>query len=123
MLLREIAEDVEVYTFSNQVTLMPPRHGFALAEAIKRVAHGGTYLGQAVDFINKIFIGKSTYDRLIVITDEQAHDTVPAPKGLGYMVNVAPYHNGVGYGKWIHIDGWSEAIVSYITEFEELTEE
>ena len=28
------------------------------------------------------------YDRLIVITDEQAHDKVPAPRGRGYVINV-----------------------------------
>jgi hypothetical protein len=36
-------------------------------------------------------------DRLIVITDEQAHDGVPGPKGKGYAINAASYKNGVGY--------------------------
>ena len=73
---------------------------------------GGTYLGKA--------LGEMTepYDRLIVITDEQAHDSVPAPKGKGYMINVASARNGVGYGHWAHIDGWSEAVVEYIRELE-----
>ena len=38
------------------------------------------------------------YDRLIVITDEQSHDSVPAPRGKGYVINVASNRNGVGYG-------------------------
>ena len=59
------------------------------------------------------------YDRLIVITDEQAHDTVPAPKGRGYVINVASYKNGIGYGKWTHIDGWSEAVIDYVRATEE----
>jgi hypothetical protein len=59
-----------------------------------------------------------TYDRLIVITDEQVHDTVPAPLGKGYVLNVASYKHGVGYGKWTHVDGWSEAVVDYICELE-----
>ncbi len=60
-------------------------------------------------------------DRLIVITDEQSHDSVPAPKyGRGYVVNVASNRNGVGYGAWTHIDGWSEAIVEYIRSMEAL---
>ncbi|MNR51129.1 hypothetical protein D3C85_1707600 [compost metagenome] len=58
------------------------------------------------------------YDRLIVITDEQSADWVPAPKAKGYMINVASYQNGVGYGQWTKIDGWSEAVVSYIQELE-----
>jgi hypothetical protein len=59
-----------------------------------------------------------TYDRLIVITDEQSHDQVPAPRGKGYIVNVASARNGVGYGEWTHIDGWSEAVIEYIRELE-----
>jgi len=33
-------------------------------------------------------------------------------------VNVASSRNGVGYGKWTHVDGWSEAIVDYIAELD-----
>ena len=62
---------------------------------------------------------KGKYDRLIVITDEQAHDTVPAPNGKGYVINVASYKNGVGYGKWTHIDGWSESVIDYIRALEQ----
>ena len=35
-----------------------------------------------------------------------------------YMINVATDKNGVGYGPWTHIDGWSEGVVDYIREFE-----
>jgi hypothetical protein len=55
---------------------------------------------------------KDEFDRLLVITDEQSHDNVPAPKGKGYVINVASNKNGVGYGKWTHIDGWSESVSS-----------
>jgi hypothetical protein len=27
---------------------------------------------------------------------------------------VASYKNGIGYGKWTHIDGWSDSIIEYI---------
>jgi hypothetical protein len=43
---------------------------------------------------------------------------VEAPPCRGYLVNVAAYRNGVGYGPWVHIDGWSDAVVQYIREFE-----
>ncbi len=76
--------------------------------------HNGTYLGTALAAMQE------KYDRLIVITDEQAHDKVPAPRGRGYVINVGSYKNGVGYGKWVHIDGWSEAVVEYIRSLEEL---
>lgn len=74
--------------------------------------HGGTALGKAVAKV------AGTYDRLIVITDEQAQDSVPAPTSAAYVINVASYKNGVGYGRWIHIDGWSEAVIDYIRSFE-----
>ena len=34
------------------------------------------------------------------------------------MINVASFKNGVGYGKWTHIDGWSESVIEYVREFE-----
>jgi hypothetical protein len=58
------------------------------------------------------------YDRLVVLTDEQSADKVPAPVGKGYVINVASAKNGVGYGQWVHIDGWSEAVIDYLQEFE-----
>jgi hypothetical protein len=61
---------------------------------------------------------KEKYARLIVITGEQAHDSVPGPKGKGYVIHMASYKNGVGYGKWTHIDGWSELVVEYIRTLE-----
>ena len=115
VLLREIGEKVSVYTFSDNLVEVPARRGFALRDAIDAIQpHSGTMLGKALEELNK----KEHYDRLIVITDEQAHDTVPAPKGKGYVINVASYKNGVGYGKWTHIDGWSESVIEYIRALE-----
>jgi hypothetical protein len=113
VLLREIADEVSLYTFSDTLKRVPARRGFALRDALDlSQPHGGTNLGAALEKIDE------KYDRLIVITDEQSHDRVPAPKGNGYVVNVASYQNGVGYGPWTHIDGWSEAVVEYIRELE-----
>jgi len=115
ILLREVCEDVRIYSFSQYEKLIPARHGFALRDAIAASQpYDGTYLGRSVDMINDAEI----YDRLIVITDEQAHDTVHDPKARGYMINVASYKNGVGYGAWTHLDGFSEAVIDYIREFE-----
>jgi 60 kDa SS-A/Ro ribonucleoprotein len=115
MLCREVCESVGVFTFSNAVVECPPRRGFALRDAVvKSQSHGGTYLGQAVAAMNQ----QRKFDRLIVLTDEQSADAVGKPAGLGYMVNVASFKNGVGYGSWVHIDGWSEAIIDYIRAYE-----
>ena len=116
VLLREIGEKVGVFSFSDNLVEVPARRGFALRDAIDASQrHNSTQLGKTVDGLNQ----KEKYDRLIVITDEQAHDTVPAPKGKGYVINVASFKNGVGYGKWTHIDGWSESVVEYIRALEQ----
>jgi 60 kDa SS-A/Ro ribonucleoprotein len=117
ILLREIAEKVSIYTFSNDAMLVPPRRGFALRDAMEASQpHSGTFLGKALDTVAE---GKNApYDRIIVITDEQSHDRVAAPRARGYVINVASARNGVGYGPWIHIDGWSEAVLEYIREAE-----
>ena len=116
VLLSEIGEMVAVFSFSNDLVEVPARRGFALRDAIDRSQqHGATYLGKAVEKLNQ----NENYDRLIVITDEQAHDTVPSPKGKGYVINVASYKNGVGYGKWTHVDGWSESVIEYIRTLEQ----
>ena len=112
VLLREIAEQVSVYSFSDELVRVPSRQGFALRDAINSSQrHNGTYLGKALSGIHE---KEAPYDRLIVITDEQSHDPVPNPKALGYMINVASYQNGVGYGRWTHIDGWSDSVIEYI---------
>ncbi len=119
VLLREIAEKVSIYTFSNVAKLIPPRRGFALRDAMESSQpHGGTYLGAALDAVAHEQADR--YDRIIVITDEQSHDRVPAPRGKGYVINVASARNGVGYGPWVHIDGFSEAVINYIRELESI---
>lgn len=115
VLLREIGEKVAVYSFSDWLKEVPARRGFALRDAIDQSQkHNSTMLGQAVEDLNR----KEKFDRLIVITDEQSHDQVPPPRGRGYMINVASAKNGVGYGKWTHIDGWSESVIEYIRTLE-----
>src|SRR5499425_1157298 len=121
VLLREIGEKVAVFSFSDDLVEVPARRGFALRDAIDRSqSHSATYLGKAVEKLNR----NERYDRLIVITDEQVHDSVPAPgsdgrpRPAGYVINVASYKNGVGYGKWTHIDGWSESVIEYIRALE-----
>ncbi|MBY0563583.1 MAG: TROVE domain-containing protein [Hyphomonadaceae bacterium] len=109
VLAREIGDDVEIFTFSNDVKKVPARRGFALRDAIvSSQPHGGTELGMAVREVDQKGV------RLIVFTDEQSHDRVDAPKGVGYMVNVASYQHGVGEGDWRRVDGFSEKILDWI---------
>ncbi len=115
-----IPGDVRVFTFSQKVVEVPPRRGMAGVDVVIRSQpHGGTLLGQAVERINQL-----PHERLIVVTDEQSHDKVPEPKAArAYMVNVASARNGVGYGRWTHIDGFSEAVLGFIREHERLASE
>jgi len=117
MCVREMCDDVAVYTFSMGVVQVPDRRGFALRDAVVNSQyHGGTYLRDALQKIN----AKENYDRIIVITDEQSADGIVVPKGKGYVINVSTNRNGVGYGAWTHIDGFSEAVLNYIKEIETL---
>ena len=44
ILAREVCDEVEIFTFSNEVKKIPPRRGFALRDAIVgSQPHGGTY--------------------------------------------------------------------------------
>lgn len=132
------AEHLRVFSFSNAVVECPPYRGLAGIDAVvKSQAHQGTRLFEALTAIN----ANVPYDRIIVITDEQAHavspfpigfgaspfaahrvSTCPAPKGTGYMINVASNRNGVGYGAWNHIDGFSERVLTFIAECESETQ-
>jgi hypothetical protein len=115
MLCREVCEEVEIYSFSNNAVRVAPRRGFALREAISNSQHhAGTQLGTAMRTINN----NGSYDRCIVFTDEQSYDRPDAPRGKGYVVNVASYENGVNHNAWTEVNGFSEAVVDYIQALE-----
>ena len=98
------------------LAVVPPRRGFALRDAIDAsVVWAGTNTDDALQFA-----AKGGYDRIIVFTDEQSQQTIRGPLegSKAYFVNIASNKNGIGYGKWTHIDGFSEAVVDFIQEFE-----
>lgn len=120
------ADDLRVMTFSNGLIEVPARKGMAGIEIIRRSQpHSGTQLAATMKMVNQRF----PHDRLIVITDEQAGGghimtgdnggRVPDPiVERAYMINVASAKNGVGYGKWLHIDGFSENVLRFLFEIE-----
>lgn len=117
------AEQIRVFTFSNELVEVPARRGLAGVDAVvKSQCHGGTRLGAALEEVRRRV---PKCDRLIVVTDEQSHDSVGgghAPAGRNYMINVAAYRNGVGYGDWVRIDGFSEGVIKFIRENEQIAE-
>lgn len=115
-----IPGDVRMFSFSDRLVEVrligvQPRRGMAGIDALRTSQQWHrTYLGKAVTQINQL-----PHDRLIVITDEQSHDTVPSPTASrAYMINVASSKHGVGYGAWTHMDGFSESVLRWIVEFE-----
>lgn len=118
------AEDLRVFSFSNRLVEVPPRRGMSGVDAVIRSqSHGGTEMSRAVAWVNQ----NVPHDRLVVITDEQANgysvwggrQSVPDPVvERAYMINVASAQNGVGYGVWQHIDGFSENVIRFIVESE-----
>ena len=84
-----------------------------MRHAIGRWGHG-TDVGGAVRVAESL-----NPDRIIVITDEQSATRVGDPRcSKAYMINVAPHRNGIGYGAWAHIDGFSESVLRFIREVE-----
>ena len=126
ILLREVCEEVEVVCYSSVgysyrrgndrgAVTVPARRGMALRDAmVNSIQWGGTDTEAGKQLADHL-----GYDRVIILTDEQSHTALSGPDGLGYVVNVASAKNGIGYGPWLHIDGWSESVVRYIQTIEE----
>ena len=117
---REVSEACRVFTFSQDLREVRSLRGLALADGIDRSQiHGATYLGQALTVMGRDF---PKPDRIIVITDEQAHDNIPALNSVrsGYIVNVAPYKPALPTRElgWARINGWSDRLVDYIAAVE-----
>jgi 60 kDa SS-A/Ro ribonucleoprotein len=117
ILLREVCKDVKLYTFNENLRVVPPRRGFALRDSICEEVDGGTHMwgairGAAADRHNKL---------MVVITDEQTMDNgrySDANADLLIIINVASYRNGVGYEKGaVHINGWSDSVIEWLREY------
>lgn len=119
ILLKYLCKDVSIYTFSNDVVKVDTEFGgFKLGEKIdKSQSHCGTELGKA---IRGIVRKEKDFDRIIVITDEQSHDDITDKiPSRGYIMNVAPYQNGIDHDeKWVRINGFSEAVIDWMIEYE-----
>lgn len=134
MLIREISEEPYIYVTAgsdssrvHKTGLLAPRRGFALRDSInqslRQMGGGGIFLRQCLDYIKE---REKNVERLIVFTDEQDCDqklnpsTAPAFGESNYLINVASAKNGIGYKKFTHVDGFSEAIVQWIIANESL---
>lgn len=134
-ILREICEDAHLYATAGDdykrihaTAEVPPCRGMALVDMFTKqgfagtLGGGGIFLHQCLSFIKDI---EHTADRIIVLTDEQDCDLKLKPETAdafgvhNYLLNVSVEKNGIGYKpQWIHIDGWSEAVIDYVREYE-----
>lgn len=115
VLVREITPACRIFTFSDALMEVPNFRGLALVDAIDlSQAHSSTRLGAALKALKAAV---PSIHRIIVITDEQAHDgLVPAWSRYGYLINVAPYKPGLDVsGGWTRISGFSERVVEWMT--------
>jgi hypothetical protein len=129
VLLREIASDARVFSFSNNLVEVSNDHGLGLMDAIiQSQPMGGTALFGALNELKQDY---PKPDRVVVVSDEQADsgynwytgrtDKMPVcPKSTkGYIINVAPYQPGLDTsGGWVRINGWSERVVEWMRWYE-----
>jgi len=119
ILLREICDDVDIYSFSDNIVRIEPARGFTLGDEIKNSQkHNGTDMGKAMKYLQN---NVTDYDRLIVFTDEQSQTDISfyQPINNAYMVNVASYQYGIGYDRdWIRVHGFSDAVIEWIQQYE-----
>ena len=134
ILLREVCEEPVIYATAgndlkrvHKTQIVPSRHGFALSDVIYNLCRplggGGIFLRQVMDYV---YDKENEAERIIVITDEQDCDITGSPAkahtfgNKNYLINVASNAKGIGYGPWVHIDGWSESVINFITELEKV---
>ncbi len=131
ILVKEIAENPVIYATAGSDTLrrhatmqVPARRGFELSRLFSelqlrdKIGQGGIFLKQVMDYV---YDQEHTADRVIVITDEQdtsGSNYDPAQANAfgdsNYLINISCDQNGIGYNKFVHISGWSEAIIDFI---------
>ncbi len=133
ILVKEIAENPVIYATAGSDSArrhatmqIPARRGFELSRLFSelqlqhQIGTGGIFLKQVMDYV---YQEQRTADRVIVITDEQDCQT-PGSKldpsqanafgDSNYLINISCNENGIGYNKFVHISGWSEAIIDFI---------
>ncbi len=117
IMARELCDDVKVYAWSTICKEVPARRGMALRDAIKGMDVGWSTHGD--EAVQRALVD-GPWDRCIMVTDMQLHTRLRAWPEIAhkYLVNVASYENGVGYGNWNWIDGFSAQTLRYMRELE-----
>ena len=136
ILARELCETVQIYatagndhTRVHKTQLLAARRGFALRDLIQASKHnlggGGIFLTPVTQYIQE---QEKNADRIIVFTDEQDcsisdanHPSKASAFGRhNYILNVSSNQNGINYGQWTTIAGFSESVFAYIQAVENM---
>lgn len=139
VLAKDMFEDLEIYATAGSdskrihaTEVVRSDRGFAvydaISEAYDQLGRGGIFLKQVMDYTSAIESkNSSTVERVIVLTDEQDCDTKCNPATANafgqknYIINMASHSNGIAYGKFTHITGWSESVFDFIRAYENIT--
>lgn len=113
VLVRGISKSCRVFTYDTHCREVANLKGLGLLDAIKQQVGGSTMTAAALRHVNTLC---PALDRVILLTDEQAHDGIhPLWAKYGYIINVAPHAPGLDTGgKWVRINGWSERVIDWI---------
>jgi 60 kDa SS-A/Ro ribonucleoprotein len=132
MLAAESCERISVYATAgsdgyrtHKTALLPPRHGFALADEINNamVGSGGIFTRQVLEYVKSQ--EREHVDRIIIFSDSQDCDRQASKKPTpwadkNYIVDVSAHTPGVNYdGLWTaEVSGWSEHFLAFIAALE-----
>jgi len=139
IILRQLCEDPVIYVTAGNdgirrhstVKVENPRRGFELRDQIialnSVVGGGGIFLRQVTEHIANL----ENADRLVVISDSQDCDiglqkgpkfSTPLGKKFNYVIDISCEKYGIGYEKFVVINGFSEKIVDFIKLYEDFVE-
>lgn len=114
VMLAQMAPSFRCFTFSNALVEVMALRGLGLLQGITNSQqHGSTMLRASLTEVQRRL---PNVDRVVVVTDEQSQDGMhPAWARHSYIINVAPYKNGVDETQgWKRIHGFSERVLEWI---------
>jgi 60 kDa SS-A/Ro ribonucleoprotein len=136
MIYREVCEEVVIYCTAGSdyarkhdtKVIDKPGRGMDLVNQIRKMADelggGGIFTVQCTNYIDE----RDSADRVVVISDSQdcdrkkPDDANAFGKKHNYIIDIAPHKNGVGYGKFCVINGFSEKVVDFMKMYEDFVD-
>lgn len=120
VLVRGLSKSCRIFAYATSMGEIANIRGLGLIDAVKHgmdTLGGNTNTAKALQKLQELC---PSVDRVILLTDEQAHDGIhPLWAKHGYIINVAPYKPGLETGTgWVRINGWSERVIDWIKQHE-----